>query len=228
LDAPYSRFAETLRNIWASINIAQRQNGAKVVCVLSSTPGEGKTTLATSLAAHGGRHSSSKILVIDADFHRKSLSERMALEARVGLREALEEPEAFQKYVVKNERLNLDVLPCPTAKRIANSAELLGSVGMQKLMELARKSYDLVIIEAPPMAAVVDHKMIEPHCDGFVFVVEWGKTSQRILLESLDGAPQIVDRILCVVLNKADPSALKTIEHYKGNRFHSYYSEQRA
>jgi succinoglycan biosynthesis transport protein ExoP len=99
---------------------------------------------------------------------------------------------------------------------------------MEKLIEFARKSYDLVIIEAPPMAAVVDHRMIEPHCDRFVFVVEWGKTSQRVLFESLEEAPKLYDRILCVALNKADPSALKTIEHYKGNRFHSYYSEQRA
>ena len=228
LGAPYSRFAETLRNIWASISIAQRQAEAKVVGVLSSIPGEGKTTLAISLAAHGARHSSARILVVDADFHRQSLTERMAPDARVGLREALDEPEALGKFVVKNEHLNLDVLPCPTSKRIPNSAELLGSVGMQKLIEFARKSYDLVIIEVPPMAAVVDYKMIEPHCDRFVFVVEWGKTSQRILFESLDGAPELVDRILCVVLNKADPSALKTIEHYKGNRFHSYYSDQRA
>lgn len=228
LGAPYSRFAETLRNIWASVNIAQRNADAKVIGVMSSLPGEGKTTLATSIAAHGARHSSARILVIDADFHRKSLTEKMAPDAREGLKEALEQPEAFAKYVVKNERLNLDVLPCPTPKRIDNSAERLGSFGMQKLMELVRKSYDLVIIEAPPMAAVVDYKMIEPHCDRLVFVVEWGKTSQRILFESLDSAPQIFDRILCVVLNKADPSALKTIEHYKGNRFHSYYSEQRA
>ena len=228
LGAPYSRFAETLRNIWASISIAQRQAEAKVVGVLSSIPGEGKTTLAISLAAHGARHSSARILVVDADFHRQSLTERMAPDARVGLREALDEPEALGKFVVKNEHLNLDVLPCPTSKRIPNSAELLGSVGMQKLIEFARKSYDLVIIEVPPMAAVVDYKMIEPHCDRFVFVVEWGKTSQRILFESLDGARELVDRILCVVLNKADPSALKTIEHYKGNRFHSYYSDQRA
>ncbi|MFM9845646.1 MAG: GumC family protein [Hyphomicrobiaceae bacterium] len=228
LAAPYSRFAETLRNIWASVNIAQRHHDVKVVCIVSSLPGEGKTTLATSLAAHGARHSNARILVIDADFHRKSLSERLAPEAGVGLKEALEQPEAFAKFVVRNERLNLDVLPCPTPKRIDNSAERLGSFGMQKLMELARKSYDMVIIEAPPIAIVVDHKMIAPHCDRFVFVVEWGKTSQRILFESLDGAPQLFDRILCVVLNKADPSALKTIERYKGNRFHSYYSEQRA
>lgn len=228
LGAPYSRFAETLRNVWASISIAQRQGGTKVVGVLSSIPGEGKTTLAISLAAHGARHSRARILVIDADFHRQSLTERIAPDTRVGLKEALEEPEDLARFVVKSELLNLDTLPCPTSARIPNSAELLGSLAMEKLIDVARKSYDLVIIEAPPMAVVVDYKMIEQHCDRFVFVVEWGKTSQRVLFESLEEAPKLFDRILCVVLNKADPSALKTIEHYKGNRFHSYYSEKGA
>ena len=164
------------------------------------------------------------MLLIDADFHRQSLTKRIAPDARVGLREALEEPTALAKFVVRKERLNLDVLPCPVPDRIPNAAELLGTVEMEQLIEVAREAYDLVIIEAPPMAAVVDYKMIARHCDGFIFVVEWGKTSQRLVLECLSDASALLDRVLCVVLNKADPSALRSIEHYKGDRFHDYYS----
>ena len=60
---------------------------------------------------------------------------------------------------------------------------------MGQLIDTAREAYDLVIIEVPPMAAVVDYKMIARHCDRFVFVVEWGKTSQRMVLECLNEAP---------------------------------------
>ena len=227
LDWPYSRFAQTLRSIWAMINIAQRESGAKVVCVVSSNPGEGKTTVAINLAAHFARHSTTRVLLIDADFHRQSLTKRVAPDARVGLREALEEPTALAKFVVRKERLNLDVLPCPVPDRMPNAAELLGTVEMEQLIDVAREAYDLVIIEAPPMAAVVDYKMIARHCDGFVFVVEWGKTSQRLVLECLSDASALLDRVLCVVLNKVDPSALRSIEHYKGDRFHDYYSDQK-
>ena len=62
------------------------------------------------------------------------------------------------------------------------------SAEMEQLIEVARETYDLVIIEAPPMAAVVDYKMIARHCNGFIFVVEWGKTSQRLVLECLSDA----------------------------------------
>ena len=225
LNAPYSRFVETLRNIWALINIAQQKSNAKVICVISSVPGEGKTTVATNLAAHFACHSTTRVLLVDADLHHPSLTERVAPDAQVGLREALAEPTALSKYVIRKERLNLDVLPCPVSDRIPNAAELLGTAEMGQLVDTAREAYDLVIIEVPPMAAVVDYKMIARHCDRFVFVVEWGKTSQRMVLECLDDASAFMDRIVCIVLNKVDPSSLRSIERYKGERFHDYYSD---
>jgi succinoglycan biosynthesis transport protein ExoP len=228
LNLPYSRFAQTLRSIWATINMAQMKSGSKVVCVVSSSPGEGKTTVAINLAAHFGLHSKTRVLVIDADFHRQSLTNRVAPDARVGLREALGEPTALAKFVVRNERLNLDALPCPVPDRVPNAAELLGSAKMEQLIEVAREAYELVIIEVPPVAAVIDYKMIARHCNGFIFVVEWGKTSQRLVLECLSEASPLLDRVLCVVLNKADPSALRSIEHYKGHEFHAYYSDQKG
>jgi polysaccharide biosynthesis transport protein len=226
LNAPYSRFAETLRNIRALSDIAQQKSGAKVICVISSVPGEGKTTVATNLAVVA-RHSATRVLVIDADFHRRSLTENIAPDAQVGLKEALVEPKALSKYVIRNERLDLDVLPCPVLDRIPNAAQLLGTTEMEQLVDTAREAYDLVIIEVPPMAVVVDYKMIARHCDGFVVVVEWGKTSQRVVFECLNGASALLDRVVCIVLNKADPSALRSIENYKGDRFRDYYSDKK-
>ena len=228
LNTPYSRFAETLRSIWALINIAQRESGAKVICVVSSVPGEGKTTVATNLASHFSCHTSARVLLIDADLHRHSLTDRVAPEATAGLKEALAEPANFAKHVVRKDRLQLDVLPCPLPSRIPNAAELLGTPAMQKLIDTARETYDLVVIEAPPMAAVVDFKMISRHCDGFIFVVEWGRTSQRLVMECLSEGSEFFDRVLCVVLNKFDPRALKSVERYKGHRFTDYYTDKAA
>jgi polysaccharide biosynthesis transport protein len=227
LNWPFSRFAQTLRSIWARINIAQRESGAKVIGVVSSNPGEGKTTIAINLAAHFALRSTTRVLLIDADFHRHSMTNRVAPNARVGFREALEKPTALAKFVVRRERLKLDTLPCPVPDRMPNAAELLGTVAMEQLIEVARETYDLVIIEAPPLAAVIDYKMIARHCNGFIFVVEWGRTSQRLVHECLSDASELLDRVLCVVLNKADPGALRSIEHYKGDGFHAYYSDQK-
>ena len=228
LDAPYSRFAQAMRGVGTMIGFAQRDFAAKVVCVVSSNPGEGKTTVAINLAAHFGRHANRRVLLIDADFYRQSLTKSVAPDARVGLKEALAEPTALAKFVVRKERLNLDALPCPVSDTTSNPADLLRMEELERLIEVAREAYDLVIIEAPPMAAIVDYKIIARHCDGFVLVVEWGKTSQRLVQECLSDGSALLDRVFCVILNKADPSALRSIEHYKGDRFHAYYSDQKA
>jgi succinoglycan biosynthesis transport protein ExoP len=228
LDRPYSRFAQSLRSIWAVINIAQRDSGAQVVGVVSSNPGEGKTTLAINLAAHFARRSGARVLLVDADFYRQALTKGATPTARAGLREALEEPAALAKFVVRKERLNLDILPCPIPDQMSDPMEeLLGTAAMEELVSVARQAYDLVIIEIPPMAAIVDYKMVGRHCDGLILVVEWGKTSQRLVLECLSEASALVNRMLYVILNKVDPAALQSIEHYKGDRFRAYYYDQK-
>src|SRR5262249_44370025 len=127
--------------------------------------------------------------------------------------------------VSERSRSGLHVLPCPTSGRVANAAELLGSAKMEKLILAARDSYDYIIIEIAPIMSVVDLKMIERFIDGFIFVAEWGHTKRRVVLEALSEADVISHRLMGVVLNKADPAALRTIESYKGSRSNDYYQE---
>jgi len=94
---------------------------------------------------------------------------------------------------------------------------------MEKLLDAAREAYEFVIIEVPPIMSVVDIKMIERFIDRFIFVVEWGKTTRRAVQEALSEVEMIRDRLICVVLNKADPAALRSIEGYKGAMFGAYY-----
>jgi succinoglycan biosynthesis transport protein ExoP len=139
----------------------------------------------------------------------------------------LAQPADLAKFVVRKERLNLDVLPCPLPDRVPDPSELFEGDGLERLIDVARRAYDVIVIEVPPMGVMADYKIIAQHCDRFILVVEWGKTSQRLVMECLSEASGLFDRILCVILNKADPSALRSIEHYKGDRFHAYYADQK-
>jgi succinoglycan biosynthesis transport protein ExoP len=228
LDMPFTGYAESLRVIWSLIGTITPKQGGRVVCIVSSAPGEGKTTVATNLACLVASHVGVRTLLIDADFHRQTLTGALAPEAKQGLREALENPEHLLNFVVKKEDTGLDVLPCPVDGRLTNAAELLGSSKMRELIRVARFSYDTVLIEVAPIAVVADFRMIAPFCDGFVLVIEWGKTSQKLVLEALSMVPDVWERVLCVVLNKANPAALKSVNRYKGKRFDAYYQEHKA
>jgi polysaccharide biosynthesis transport protein len=226
LDAPFSRFAETLRNVKALIDAApQVTQGAKVIGVVSSVPKEGKTTIAANLAALLIASSGARTLLIDADLHMRLLTAALAPDAREGLIEALVDPSRLATLVAKRPGSGLDVLPCAIPSRVPNAAELLGSPQMEQLLVAARKAYDYIIIEIAPIMSVVDIKMIERFIDNFIFVVEWGVTKRGLVLEALSEAHGLRERLVGIVLNKADPSALRSIEAYKGNRFRDYYEE---
>lgn len=222
--APFSRFSEGLRFIWTLVRAAQRNSNAKVIGIVSTLPGEGKTTVATNLASQTAKDAGIRTLVIDADFHRASLTHLLVPEANEGLREALDNPDRVSELVVRNHHHNFDVLPCPSKERLQNAAELLGSTNMDRLIKWARETYDLVIVESPPTAAVVDFRMLAPSCDAFILVVEWGKTSQRVVIEQLSDVPDLWEQVLCVVLNKVDQASLDNIEYYKGSRRNAYLS----
>jgi succinoglycan biosynthesis transport protein ExoP len=96
---------------------------------------------------------------------------------------------------------------------------------MEQLLATARKTYDYIVIEIAPIMSVVDLKMIGRFIDRFVFVVEWGQTKRSLVMEALSEAEIIRERLIGVVLNKADPVALRSIEAYKGEKFRDYYRE---
>ncbi len=191
---------------------------------MSSVPKEGKTTIAANLAALTIASSGARTLLIDSDVHLRQLTARLAPDACEGLIEALVDPSRLPT-LVSTRRSGLHVLPCALSARLPNAAELLGSPEMEQLLNVARKTYDYIVIEIARIMSVVDMKMIERFIDRFIFVVEWGQTKRSLVLEALSEAEIIRERLVGVVLNKADPVSLRLAEAYKGDRYGDYYVE---
>jgi succinoglycan biosynthesis transport protein ExoP len=225
LKAPHSRFTETLRHLQVSINAAQLVRDVKVVGIVSSVAKEGKTTVAANLGALLVASSGARTLIIDGDLHHRTLTSLLVPNAREGLIEAIRDPSRLATLVHHRQRSRLDILPCVLEDRLPNAAGLLGSHQMEDLLLAARKAYDYIIIEIAPIVPVVDVKMVEPFIDCFVFVVEWGRSKRSLVLEALSNAEIIRDRLTGIVLNKADPVSMRSIEAYKGSMFRSHYVE---
>lgn len=223
LDQPYSRFTEGVRGIRAHIGAVQAVREVKVIGVVSSVPREGKSIVASNLAALTVAASGKRTLLIDSDLHLRHLTNRLASDAQEGLIEALIDPSRLPMLVTKKDRSGLEILPCVLSERLPNAAEVLGSSQMEQLLLAARQSYDCIVIDIAPVMSVIDIKTIERFIDGFVFVIEWGSTKRSLLQEALSEAELINDRLICAVLNKADPRELRSLEVYKGNRFKDYY-----
>ncbi len=224
VQAPFSRFTETLRNVKVSIDIARAQQKSGVIGIVSSVPKEGKSTFAANLALLTAQMGH-KTLLIDGDLHNPSITRTLTPGVEVGLIELLSKSVSLADVVKRDFPTGLEFLPTVIEPRKSNVVSLLTSQAMQEVLDAARQKYEYVIVDLPPVVPVVDVKAAAHMVDNFVLVIEWGVTSRDVVREALENADTLRSRLLGAVLNKADPAELSRFEAYKGDNFGSYYVE---
>jgi capsular exopolysaccharide synthesis family protein len=212
VDEPFSLWSEALRFLAADIVGMSRR--APVIGIGSALAGEGKTMTAANLAeviADSGR----KVLLVDCDLRNPGLTRRLTPNARRGLLDALSGA-ALEDLVWCDPATGMHLLPAPPLSAHAtHPSGALSSAAMQKLLESARAAYQLVILDFPPIVQVADVKAASHLIDSFILVIEWGRTPQSTVLDALDTAPLVADKLIGAVLNKANLSVLAKLESYR-------------
>lgn len=230
INAPASSFAETLRNAKIACDVVLHGVPCKVIGFVSALPNEGKTTVAANfaglLAANGSR-----TLLIDGDLRNPGLTRGLLLTPDKGLVEAIVGEQRWRSTVKVDRSTKLGIIPAVIRGRLSHASELISGPGMQRLIEDARKSFDYIIVDLPPIGPVVDAKAFAPLADGFVMVSEWGATPRALVRSLLQAEPQIASKVLGLILNKTDMKKLARYGSYGGSeqyldRYSSYYLDQ--
>jgi Mrp family chromosome partitioning ATPase len=201
---PSSYMAHTIRRALAAI---REQSDMKVVGVISMLPGEGKTIVAANLAQLAA--SGSQVLLVDAVVYNGKLSRLLAPDATVGLSEVLEKTTSFADALWDLSGTNVNFLPLGDPCR-SGSHQSIGPAVLEDVFSHA--AFDLVVVDLPPMTLAADVREIAAGFDGFVLVVEWGKTSVDVVEAALAGNDQIRRKLLGVILNKVDIGKLRTYD----------------
>ena len=225
--APFSRFSEIFRNVKVSIDLCRAKGEGAVTGIISAVPHEGKTTFCSNFALLAAQMGD-KTIVIDGDLHRQSLTKVLAPSAGAGILEVLDGSANLESVILKDEITGLHFLPNPADTKHANAVTLLTSNAMAELIADLRSRYDYVIFDLPPVIPVVDVKASASMFDHFVFVVHWGHTSRDVVRDAMVSAEEVRQRTIGVVLNMAEPNALKRIESYKGYSYGAYYTSEGA
>ena len=191
----------------------------KVIMLTSSAPIEGKSTVSLSLAlsiAEGGK----KVLFIDADLRKSVLIGRHHIHGEIkGLSHFLSGRAELKDVIMKTQQDGLYILFAGVVP--PNPAELLGTRRLEALIEGARKAYDYVIIDAPPLGSVIDGAIIARCCDASILVVAANTISRKFAKSVKDQLEKTGCPILGVVMNKVD---LKQNKYY-GSYYGGYYGD---
>lgn len=197
-DAP---IVEAFRVVRYGLNFMR--HSAKVFVVTSSTPAQGKSFVSSNLAYILGS-TGKRVLLIDADIRKRSLTKRFG--NGHGLTGLLVDED-------KNIDLESNVLRgiisgsvdfLPAGKMPPNPSELLMSDRLDEIIDAARSVYNYVIIDTTPTLAVADADIVNHVADITIFSMRVGEQQRDFLpeLETMYRAKKF--RNLCIVINDAD------------------------
>lgn len=224
VDEPFSRYAEGVRSIKVTIDLAGLTRNTKVIGLTSSLPNEGKSTVSTNLAqliAHSGK----RAILVDCDLRNPSLTRSLTPSASSGLIEVISGKMQIFETLWTDPTTMLDFAPMVMKSRLPNTSDIMASNAMKDIFAKLREMYDFVIVDLPPLAPVVDVRSSAHLIDSFLFVVEWGATKVDVISHALRKTEVIQEHLLGAVLNKVDMSAIGRFESYRGNYYHNkYYS----
>ena len=171
---------------------------SKVFVVTSSLPQEGKTTTSENLAitlAQAGQ----RVALVDGDLRRPKIADNLRLESAVGLTTVLVGHHSLDNAIQNSSIENLWVLTSGATP--PNPSELLQSHAMTDVLAQLRKTFDVIVIDAPPLLPVTDAALLTSQSDGALIVVRHGKTTKDQLRHAVERLEAVGGRTLGVVLN---------------------------
>ncbi len=179
---PFSAYAEAIRSAVATLGLAGSTRTSKVILISSSVPGEGKTTLARSLAAYVGVLGR-RVLLVDLEFRQGSPLGEFDDTAERGIVD-LPLPNRPPAELIRHiAEAGLDYLPM--AGYSLDPLALFAREQMPRLVRQLRERYDCVIIDGPPVLGSVEARLLPSIVDKLLFVVKWGSTRREVAQNAL-------------------------------------------
>ena len=219
---PSSFAAEQYRTLRHLIEQLHKSADLTVMTISSPAVGDGKTTTAINLAGALAQAPEARVLLVDVDLRRESMLKQLGLvdADSPGLVDAILNPALPLEHVAQPcPPFNLSVVAA--GRRPAAHYELLKSPRLGELLGEARRQYDYVLLDTPPLVPIPDSRVIGKWVDGFLVVVAAHRTPRKLLEEALNVIEPA--KIVGLVFNSDDRplSGYSYGDHYpspNGNR----------
>ena len=220
-------FAEAVRGVRASLLLRSPEGVSQVVLLTSSLPGEGKTTTTVALARAlaGTGHN---VLLMDCDLRRPRLHEVLGVSNEFGLAEYLE---GKDRELSPSQEESTGLMFVTAGRASPAAAELLQTSRIADLISELRERYDVILLDAPPVLAVVDPRILAKIADSTIFLVKWGQTRRRVAQSAIELLLESEPRLVGCILNQVNTRIMSGYGYGEAGSFYGhrkcaqYYSE---
>jgi capsular exopolysaccharide synthesis family protein len=199
---PASVEAEQYRVLRHLVEETRAGKACVLVAVSSPGAGDGKTMTSINLAGALAQDPTARVLIIDADLRRPSVATRLGGSGdEAGLIDAILDPQRTLGDVVRRRpEFNMSVLPA--GQPMPTPYELLNSPRLAELLDAARRRYDYIVLDTPPVVPFPDCRVLGKLVDGFFLVVAAHRTPRGLLEEALNVMEP--SKVLGIVFNEAE------------------------
>jgi capsular exopolysaccharide synthesis family protein len=225
-----SFMAEAFRTVLTSILfIGENGTSPRMLVFTSAASGDGKTTVVSNLGialAEIGR----RVLIIDADLRRPRQHKIFDLPNEAGLSTLLKsqeaKPVAWGDFVQQTGIPGLSLLPSGPATQAA--ANLLYSPRLNELLSRAKKEYDMVLLDTPPMLQMTDARVLGRMTDAVILVARAEQTTRDALIAATQRLAEDRIRVLGTILNDWNPKRSPNgyYGYYRGSYYYKYKADK--
>jgi capsular exopolysaccharide synthesis family protein len=213
--------AEAYRVLRTNLLFTRKDDLLNAFTVISGGAAEGKSTtifnLATIFAQNGHR-----VLLVDSDLRRPSLHKFLNISNTLGLTNYLMRQKTLEEVIQTTSVPTLDFLP--SGKLPSSAMGILNSPKMAELVAEARKRYDFVFFDSPPIMGVSDASVLASIVDMVILVVQYRKYPQAMTVRAKQMIEKVGGRLMGVVLNNINISQDSYYYYYSGY-YYDYYSK---
>jgi capsular exopolysaccharide synthesis family protein len=210
---PNAPAAEAFRLLRTSVKFMGVERQVRVVQVTSPSPTEGKTLVATNLAIAFAQ-ASDRVVLVGGDLRRPRLEELLDVPLTPGLTAVLIGDVTLPQAIHTVASVpNLSVLPAGYPP--PNPSELLSGERARRLIDVLGQTYDVVIIDCPPVLPVTDSMVLARMADTTLLVTSANKTSKRSLARAVELLRQVDAPLVGTVLNSLSPDQSFSGEPYR-------------
>jgi capsular exopolysaccharide synthesis family protein len=205
-------------------NLTFSGDGIKRIMVTSCHASEGKSTISMNIMRTMARLGK-KVVLVDADLRRSMITKDYKLQFPspdcLGLTHLLAGMAREEEVLYATDIPGASIVP--VMKTVSSSLSLLNSNKMEKLLELLAQYFDYVIVDAPPIGALIDAAQIARYCDGTLLVVSYNTVRKQELIDAKQQLEATGCPILGTVINQAEFDAYINRKYYYKSYYNSYY-----
>lgn len=192
-----------------NISLSVFKQGCKRILFTSAQANEGKTTTVCNIAAAFSKQVNTRVLLIDCDLRKPSVSKFFRLNNTPGVTNYLSGMCGLDDIIQNVPNTDLSVI---TSGLIPpNPSELLSSTAFSEMLDELSEKFDYILLDTSPINVVVDAVPVAKVCDGTVVVVYENKTNYQELDKAIESLKRVDAHILGIVLNASKASK----GHYK-------------